>query len=89
MSDSKTYTPAAYWHRVDDEILEPKQTITVERSKPVAPKWTRREPRVSRYQTDPVYRERVKAYQRTYQQKRRDEQSVNRDWRGVPFPERL
>lgn len=25
-----TYTPAAYWHRQWDEILEPRQTVTVE-----------------------------------------------------------
>ena len=24
-----TYTPAAYWHRMEDEILEPRLTVTV------------------------------------------------------------
>lgn len=30
MTEPQTYTPAAYWHRLDDEILEPRQTVTVE-----------------------------------------------------------
>ncbi len=28
MSDV-TYTPTAYWHRLDDECLEPRQTVTI------------------------------------------------------------
>lgn len=83
-----TYTPARYWHRIHNEIMEPKQTVTVER--PVKQP-TAKEPgtsRPSRYQTDPEYRERAKAAMRRYQQRQRAQQSPNLDWRGVPFPTR-
>jgi hypothetical protein len=29
VTEPQTYTPTAYWHRLDDEILEPRQTVTV------------------------------------------------------------
>ena len=94
MTAELTYTPAAYWHRLGDEILEPRQTVTV-RTLPEPQhgpsRELRRDPSHSRYRTDPAFRERQKAYQRAYQKKKREQrqqqQSVNRDWRGVPFPE--
>lgn len=82
-----TYTPARYWHRIHNEIMEPKQTVTVEPA--VQVKYTST---TERYRHDPRYREQQKAAMRRYaarkRAKRAAQASPNFDWRGVPFPTR-